>query len=120
MVITIDGINKLVGHHFHNRTIQKITTERRFGKGSDSYVFHFPSISGPRNSTSYGTKDWVDEFEVHLYRNPDKSGKYELYVMGLASVTCQQLSWSELLKFSEFLGAMEVVIGRAKRYWVVN
>ena len=119
MVITIDGINKLVGHHFHNRTIQKITTERRFGKGSDSYVFHFPSIPGPRNSTSYGTKDWVDEFEVHLCRYP-KKGKYELYVMGLAGVTCQELNFSDILKFSEFLGAMGVVIGRAKKYWIVK
>lgn len=119
MVITIDGINKLVGHHFHDRTIQKITTERRFGKKSDSYVFYFPSIPGPRNPISYGGRDWVDEFEVHLCRYP-KNGKYELYVMGLANVTCQELNWSDILKFSEFLGAMGVVIGRAKKYWIVN
>jgi|LauGreDrversion4_2_1035121.scaffolds.fasta_scaffold263801_4 hypothetical protein len=114
MVITIDNIRKLVGCHFHNRTIQDISLSERFGKGSASYVFHFDAIPSIHVSLN---KKWEDEFEVHLYRSPKQNGKYELFVMGLHGVTCEELYWKDIQNFSEFYSYIYLVIGRAKKYW---
>ena len=119
MVLNISGIDKLVGHHFHNRTIQKVTLAERFGKESASYVFHFPAIpfTGPINPNRYAK--WEDKFEVHLCRYP-KNKMYELFVMGLHGVTCQELYWEDIQNFPNFIASFGVVVGRSKRYWEEN
>ena len=119
MVLNISGIDKLKGHLFHNREVVDITLAERFGKTSASYVFHFSSIpySGPTNPNKYAK--WEDKFEVHLCRHP-KNKVYELFVMGLHGVTCQELTLHEVKNFSAFVKGIELVIGRAKKYWEEN
>lgn len=116
MVLNIDGIQKLKGHLFHNREVEKVSIAERFGRDSASYVFHFGSCPIHTPKPSQRLKQWGDPFEVYLGRYP-QNGIYELFVMGLHGITCQHLYWSEIQNFSEFHSAMGIVIGRAKKYW---
>jgi len=117
MVLNISGINKLTGHIFHNRTIQKVSLAARYGVDSSSYVFHFPEIPHYNYGSTY--KQWEDEFEIHLYRRP-KNGKYELFWMGLHGVTCMELGWKDIQNFSTFISSLGMVVERGKRYWTEN
>ena len=116
MVITIDGITKLVGEQFRTRTIEKITTAKRYSELSDSYVFHFAPIqlNGSRNPNSY--KQWEDEFEVYLHRHPN-NGIYELFWMGLHGVTCQELYKEDIMDIQTFIGHLGLVVERGRNYW---
>ncbi len=119
MVLNISGINKLTGHHFHNRTIEKVTTEKGRIESANAYVFHFPAIPCTnRKPNSY--KQWEDEFEVYLYRNPNSYGKYELFVMGLHGVTCEDLDIFDIKKFGHFSAYMGKVVLKCKKYWDEN
>ena len=118
MVLNISGINKLVGHHFHNRTVEKATIAKRYGNGSTSYVFHFPATPNYIPNPT-GVSKWENEFEIHLYRTP-KGGKYELFWMGLHGVTCMELSWKDIQNFSTFISSLGMVVERGKRYWTEN
>lgn len=108
MVITINGIQKLEGHIFCNRTVGKVTSEEHFG--SPVYVFHFPDINGG------GYMSWNEGFRIFLHREP-KNGSYELFLMGLHGVTCQQLDKSEIRNFSTFYSYFEKVVRLGKGYW---
>lgn len=116
MVLNISGIDRLKHNFFHNREVLKITLAERFGKESGSYVFHFGQCPITVLKPTNRMKQWGDPFEVHLCRYP-KHNKYELFVMGLHGVTCQELTLDEVKNFSEFVNGIELVIGRAKRYW---
>jgi len=119
MVLNISGINKLTGHHFHNRTIEKVTTDKGVVVSSNAYVFHFPAIPCTnRKPNSY--KQWEDEFEVYLYRNPNSFGKYELFVMGLHGVTVEYLDIFDVKKFGHFSTFMGSVVIKCKKYWDEN
>jgi len=116
MVIQIDGINKLVGEQFRTRTIEKVTQANRYGKGSDSYVFHFAPI--PYNNPKNGAyKIWEDGFEVYLSRYPDPNGIYELFWMGLHGVTCQQLYKEDITDYQNFIAHLGAVVERGRNYW---
>lgn len=111
MVITIDGIHKLKGHIFCNRTIESVTSEDHFN--NPVYVFHFPPINGG------GYLKWENDFRIFLYREP-KNGTYEMYWMGLHSVTCQRLDISEIRNFQTFYSYLEKVVRLGKQYWDEN
>lgn len=115
MVIQIEGISKLVGEQFRTRTLQKITTAKRYGEKSDSYVFHFAPIL--TNKTKSGFQQWEDSFEVYLSRYPDPNGIYELFWMGLHGVTCQQLDKRDIMDFNTFIGHLGLVVERGRNYW---
>lgn len=117
MVITIDGIDKLVGEQFRTRTIEKVTNAKRYGPNSDCYVFHFASIpyTSPKTGAQY--KRWEDGFEVYLYRHSDDNGIYELFWMGLHGVTCQQLYKRDITDFDTFTGHLGLVVERGRNYW---
>ncbi len=116
MVLNIEGINKLTGHHFHNRTIEKVTTEKGRIEASDAYVFHFPAIPyKTRKPNSY--KQWEDEFQIYLYRNPNGWGRYELFWMGLHGVTVEHLNLEDIKKFGHFTAYIGEVIRKGKKYW---
>ncbi len=115
-MVTIEGINKLTGHHFHNRTIERVTTEKNGKVSSDAYIFYFPAIPyTTRKSNSY--KQWEDEFEVYLYRNPNGWGKYELFVMGLHGVTVKHLDLKDIKNFGHFITFIGEVVRKGKKYW---
>jgi hypothetical protein len=119
MVLNISGINKLTGHHFHNRTIEKVTTEKGRIVSANAYVFHFPAIPyTTKKPNSY--KQWEDEFEVYLYRNPNGWGKYELFWMGLHGVTVEHLDLNDIKKFGHFAAYMGEVVRKGKKYWYEN
>ena len=119
MVLNIEGINKLTGHHFYNRTIEKVTTEKGRIVSSNAYVFHFPAIPyTTRKPNSY--KQWEDEFEIYLYRRPNAAGDYELFWMGLHGVTVEYLSINDIKKFGHFSAFMSSVVRKGKRYWYEN
>jgi len=117
MVIVIEGINKLVGEQFRTRTIQKITTTKRYGDNAGVYVFHFAPIltNVPKNPNRY--RQWEDSFEVYLSRYPDPNGIYELFWMGLHGVTCQQLYKEDITDFDTFTGHLGLVVERGRNYW---
>ena len=110
MVITIDGIQKMKGHLFCGREIVDVKADNFFN--TLHYVFHFDSLTS--NGNPYGC--WENRFEVHLLREP-KNGSYELYLMGLHSVTCQQLDKSEIQNFRTFYSYFEKVVRLGKTYW---
>ena len=116
MVLNISGIHKLKGHLFHNREVVDVTLVERWGKTSASYVFHFGSCPIHTPKPSQRLKQWGDPFEVHLCRHP-KNKMYELFVMGLHGVTCQELYWEDIQNFPNFIASFGVVVGRAKKYW---
>lgn len=115
MVIQIEGINKLVGEKFRTRTIQKISTTKRYGENSDSYVFHFAPILVNKTKTTY--QQWEDSFEVYLSRTPNYSGIYELFWMGLHGVTCVELYKEDIKNFHNFMASIGVVVERGRKYW---
>ncbi len=117
MVIQIEGINRLVGEQFRTRTIQKITTTKRYGDNAGVYVFHFAPIltNVPKNPNRY--RQWEDSFEVYLSRYPDPNGIYELFWMGLHGVTCQQLYKEDITDFDTFTGHLGLVVDRGRKYW---
>ena len=112
MVITIDGIQKMKGHLFCGREIIDVQAEKWFS--TFHYVFKFGSI--PTNEPPTPFTKWEDEFDIHLSREP-KNGSYELYVMGLHGVTCQQLDKSEIQNFRTFYSYFEKVVRLGKQYW---
>ena len=114
MVIVIEGINKLVGEQFRTRTIQKITTTKRYGDNAGVYVFHFAPIL---TNVLTNPKQWEDSFEVYLSRYPDPNGIYELFWMGLHGVTCQQLYKEDITDFDTFTGHLGLVVDRGRKYW---
>jgi len=114
MVITIDGVQKLKGHLFCGREIERVTAETLFK--SKNYVFHFPPIEG-YTPTAYS--QWEDAFAIHLVREP-KEGIYQLYWMGLHSVTCQQLNKEYIENFNTFYSYFEKVVRLGKGYWDDN
>ena len=119
MVLNISGINKLTGHHFHNRTIEKVTTEKGRIESANAYVFHFPAIPyKTKKPNSY--KQWEDEFRVHLYRTPNSFGKYELFWMGLHGVTVEYLDLDDIKKFGYFIACIHEVVRKGKKYWDEN
>jgi len=118
MVLNISGINKLLGHTFHNRTVVKVSIAERYGDGSSSYVFHFSPIPNSKQDP-LGLKSWEDDFEIHLYRTP-KNNRYELFWMGLHGVTCTELSWNDIQTLPTFTAALSMVVERGKRYWAEN
>ena len=117
MVITIDGIDKLVGEQFRTRTIQKITTTKRYGENAGVYVFHFAPIltNVPKNPNRH--KQWEDSFEVYLSRCPDPNGIYELFWMGLHGVTCQHLERRDIMDYQTFIAHLGAVVQRGRNYW---
>ena len=115
MVIQIEGINKLVGEEFRTRTIQKVSTTKRYGEKSDSYVFHFAPILVNQPKNTY--KQWEDGFEVYLSRYPDPNGIYELFWMGLHGVTCQYLDKRDIMDFNTFAGHLGLVVEMGRNYW---
>ena len=118
MVLNISGINKLISHTFHNRTVVKVSIAERYGDGSSSYVFHFSPIPNSKQDP-LGLKSWEDDFEIHLYRTA-KNNRYELFWMGLHGVTCTELSWNDIQNLSTFTAALGMVVERGKRYWAEN
>lgn len=119
MVLNISGVNKLTQHTFSGRRIEKVTTEKGRIVSADAYVFHFPAIPyTTRKPNSY--KQWEDEFQVYLYRKPNSYGKYELFVMGLHGVTCEDLDISQIKDPKVFEVYMCVVTDKAKKYWDEN
>lgn len=118
MVLTISGVDKLIGHTFHNRSAEKVSIEARYGDGSSSYVFHFPAIPY-KSFNANNLKQWEDSFEIHLYRTPNNN-MYELFWMGLHGVTCMYLDWNDIQNFSKFTKSLGMVIERGKRYWEEN
>ena len=116
MVLNISGIDKLKHNFFYDREVVKITLAERFGRESASYVFHFGQCPITTPKPTQRLKQWGDPFEVHLCRHP-KNNKYELFVMGLHGVTCYECELADIQNLSLFHTAMNVVIGRAKKYW---
>lgn len=114
MVLNIDGIQKLEGHIFCNRTIKSVQSEVHFSQ--KVYVFYFDSIA--TTDSSPFTK-WEDAFRVYLYREP-KNGAYELFWMGLHGVTCETLDISQIRNFQTFYSYFEKVIRLGKAYWDEN
>ena len=119
MVLNIEGIDKLTGHHFHNRTIEKITVEKGELVNGSSYVFHFPAIPFITKTNS-PYKQWEDSFKIYLYRNPNVSGKYELFWMGLHGVTIEYLDVDDIKKFGYFVACMHEVVRKGKKHWDEN
>jgi hypothetical protein len=119
MELVISGIEKLTGHHFHNRTIERVTLEKGEIVSGSSYVFHFPAIPFI-TKTNNPYKQWEDSFKVYLYRNPNAYGKYELFWMGLHGVTVEYLDVSDIKKFGNFSAYMGEVVRKGKKYWYEN
>lgn len=116
-MITIEGIEKLVGEQFRTRTIDKVTIAKRYKDDSDSYVFHFKAE--PLNSARYtmAYQKWEDEFKVYLYRRPTDNGMYELFWMGLHGVTCQELYKEDIMDYQNFIAHLGAVVERGRNYW---
>jgi hypothetical protein len=111
MVLNIDNIQKMNHNIFCGREVTAVQSKPHFG--THHYTFHFPTIEG---YTPAAFSQWEDAFVIHLVREP-KNGSYELYWMGLHSVTCQQLHKSEIQNFQTFYSYFEKVIRLGKEYW---
>lgn len=116
-MITIEGIDKLVGEQFRTRTIERVSNAKRYNEDVDCYVFHFKaeSLNSGRNPNRY--KQWEDGFEVYLHRHPTDNGIYELFWMGLHGVTCQELYKEDILDYQNFIAHLGAVVQRGRNYW---
>lgn len=118
MELVIDGITKLHFKTFEGRTIAKIEVKDRGGDYVDNaYVFTFGEIRSIGHPYIHRMgKSWNSEFEVWLGKFPNQFGKYELFVMGLHSVTCYDIDLSEVRSMFDFCKHMNEVLRRYKAF----
>lgn len=118
MELIIDGLDKLARKTFDGRKVSKIGVGDRGYCNDKSYVFTFGEIpKTPQAHTNTFRTVWENEFEVWLSKVPNMDGNYEMFVMGLHSVTCYEVPKGELLSLDKFTPALEVVVSRGKRFW---
>lgn len=113
MELIIEGLDKLASKSFDGRKIYKIEVRDTKYHNGNAYVFTFTAL----NNNTLLQAVWEDEFEVWLYKTPNTDGKYEMFVMGLHSVTCYEVPKVELLTLNRFTPALGIVVSKCKLYF---
>lgn len=111
-MLQIKNVNKIIGEFviIDGQSIRSIcdVVETKNALNEHYYSFMF--------SAEGDGKDWNKEMEVRISREPKEKG-YELYVMGLHTVTVQYINPNSFKTIDALKRAMIVVMTSAWNWW---
>lgn len=111
-MLNIENINKIVGSRPLGRYLSVAQQSGKIGKAdySDHYEF---TIAG-----QYNMKDYDRELKIFLNRKPNAKGSYDIFCMGLATVSANEVHQSNLRTAYDFLTAIELVLKDVYDYYL--
>lgn len=113
-MLNIENVDKVIGTRPFGRYI---TRARQAGMiGSLNYNDHYEFII----DYQLDRKDYNQELRIFLDRNPDKSGLYPIFCMGLQSATVIKVHKRTLKSGYDFLSALENVLRKVQTYYQNN
>ena len=104
-MLTIENIQRMVGYMCNSRTIKEFRNQKNERMGYESYVFAFKD-----DGAGY------PDYDVHLDRDKNEQGKYELYVMGWASATKIELDRSDFKHPSDLAVMITTCLAKLDNY----
>ena len=116
-MLVIDGIHKLVGRKVFDREIESVT--EAISSGTPCYHIRLKDIDS--KSPNFIRGSYGKELELRLYRKirPFKGIKgYELFVMGLHSVTYLGIEPNDIKNIDDFLNLSSVCLSKAKQWCI--
>ena len=113
-VLTIENIDKIVGSIVFGRKITNVEISYRFeNEPNGSYVFSIEESNSYKNG--FGS-----DCEVWLSRDNINNEGFELYFMGLHSVTETKIWPEDIKSLNRFIGRIETVLAHAKLFYDEN
>lgn len=109
-MIVIENIEGIVGFTAYGRQIESVKVDVDYYHHKDLYIFTFPAILDGCN--------WNEMHEVRLYRNKNERGKYELFVMGLYTMTVRELTIGDIRNELSFITEMGKCLKSAKEWYI--
>ena len=110
-MLTIKNIDKVINMMCYGRDIYHVrTTTNKVNE--QSYVFEFDAIQDGQVP-----KDYNQPIEVHLMRNADADGHYELFVMGLQMATRIKVKEGRIKDKQTLILDISHVLSKAKDWW---
>ena len=116
--ITIKNLHKIVNLKFGFDSGKLIRTISKAEGGTDSvgydyYSFWIASLVSKSHK-------WYDETEIRLYRDMDKSGRYQMFVFGLDVITSLYLTETDMDSPAEILMWIKKCTGLGKEWFDEN
>ena len=108
-MLTIKNIDKVINMTCYGREIYHVSNHTN-ALGQQSYVFEFDLIDS-------GEGGWNKPKEVHLMRNADADGHYELFVMGLQMATRIKVKEGRIKDKQTLILDISHVLSKAKDWW---
>jgi hypothetical protein len=110
-MLTIKNIDKIINMMCYGRDIYHVRNNTN-KTGHDSYVFEFDAIQDGQVP-----KHFNKPIEVHLMRNADADGHYELFVMGLQMATRIKVKEGRIKDKQTLILDISHVLSKAKDWW---
>jgi hypothetical protein len=110
-MLTIKNIDKIINMMCFGRDIYHVRNNTN-KTGHDSYVFEFDAIQDGQVP-----KHFNKPIEVHLMRNADADGHYELFVMGLQMATRIKVKEGRIKDKQTLILDISHVLSKAKDWW---
>ena len=107
-MITIENIDKIIGMMAYGRDLVDIK-EHTNSVGEASYIFVFEQDEDGQG--------WYKQQNMHLIRDVDSNGKYQLFIMGLGNATQVTLSKSQIQNKAVLIQEMCKCLEKAKDWW---
>ena len=110
-MLTIKNIDKIINMMCYGRDIYHVRNDKN-KTGQESYVFEFDAIQDGQVP-----KDYNKPIEVHLMRDADADGHYELFVMGLQMATRIKVKEGRIKDKQTLILDISQVLSNAKDWW---
>lgn len=110
-MLTIKNIDNAIGMMCYGRDIYHVGNHKN-KTGQESYIFEFDAIQDGQVP-----KDYNKPIEVHLMRNADVDGYYELFVMGLQMATRIKVNEGRIKDKQTLILDISQVLSNAKTWW---
>jgi hypothetical protein len=110
-MLTIKNIDKIINMMCFGRDIYHVRNSKNT-IGHEAYVFEFDAIQDGQVP-----KDYNQPIEVHLMRNADADGHYELFVMGLQMATRIKVKEGRIKDKQTLILDISHVLSKAKDWW---
>ena len=107
-MLTIRNIKQIELTFCHNRGLKRVT-EVTNSMGEPFYSFQFGPVSDGNG--------WNKETEVRLKRTMERNDRYEIFVMGLQSVSRHSIVQKDINSKDGLVSEISKVLARAKHWW---
>jgi hypothetical protein len=107
-MLTIRNIKQIELTFCHSRGLKRVT-ETISDMGEHFYSFHFGPISDGIG--------WNKETEVRLKRTMERNDRYEIFVMGLQSVSRHSIVLNDINSKEGLVSEISKTLARAKHWW---